>query len=266
MGRVREVQRFIDGLRHIRTPKGLATSLSDIAIDMGFDNITMFHHVDLSRITPSLAHMRRGELVGITTAPLAWSEYYRDHNLVAVDPRVLATRRTMSPFRTEEMGRIIPLTSVQRAVIEAQSRANLGEGFIIPIHFPGEPSGSCTFSVRCGRALPSQNFAMAHWIANSAFQSARTMLDNVRAREARSAKRPRLTERQLQCTLLVGRGLCEVEIARRLGISYETVKRHLKEARLAYGVTKSVQLVTQSLHDGQITLRDLLAEDGAGPH
>jgi len=266
VGRVREVQRFIDTLRHIRTPKGLEKSLSDIAIDMGFDNITMFHHVDLSRITPSLAHMRRGELVGITTAPLSWSEYYRDHNFVAVDPRVLATRRTMSPFRTEEMGRIIRLTSVQRAVIESQARANLGEGFTIPIHFPGEPSGSCTFSMWCGRSLPAQNFAMAHWIGNSAFQAARTMIDDVRARGGAPARRPRLTERQLQCTLLVGRGLGEVEIAKRLGISYETVKRHLKEARLAYGVTKSVQLVTQSLHDGHITLRDLLAEDVAKPH
>jgi LuxR family quorum-sensing system transcriptional regulator CciR len=263
---MREVQRFIDTLRHMRTPKGLEKLLSEIAVDMGFDNITMFHHVDLSRISPSLAHMRRGELVGITTAPISWSEYYRDNNLVAVDPRVLATLRTMSPFRTEEMGRIIQLTSVQRAVIEAQARANIGEGFIIPIHFPGEPSGSCTFSTLCGRPLPARNFAMAHWIANSAFQAARTMLANVRARAPHPARRPRLTERQLQCTLLVGRGLCEVDIAKRLGISYETVKRHLKEARLAYGVTKSVQLVTQSLHDGHITLRDLLAEDASKPH
>ena len=265
MGRVREVQRFIDHLRHIRTPKGLEKLLYDIATDMGFDNITMFHHVDLSRIAPTLAHMRRGELVGITTAPVSWSEHYRDNNLVAVDPRVLATRRTMSPFRTDEMGRIIQVTSVQRAVIESQARANIGEGFTIPAHFPGEPSGSCTFSMLCGRSLPAHNFAMAHWIGNSAFQAARMMVNNARNGSVPGA-RPRLTERQLQCTLLVGRGLAEGAIAQRLGISSETVKRHLKEARLAYGVTKSVQLVTQSLHDGHITLRDLLAENVSKLH
>ncbi|HYJ28816.1 MAG TPA: LuxR family transcriptional regulator [Allosphingosinicella sp.] len=265
MGRVRDVQQFIDSLRDVRTPKGLEQILADIAIDMGFDLITMFHHVDLSRISQSLAHMRRGELVGITTAPLSWSEYYRDHNFVAVDPRVLATRRTVSPFRTGDVGRIIQVTSTQRAVIESQRRANLGEGFTIPVHFPGEPSGSCTFIMACGRSLPTQNFAMAQWVGNSAFQAARTMVNNVRHPGA-PATRPRLTERQLQCTLFVGRGLAEGAIAKRLGIASETVKRHLKEARQAYGVTKSVQLVTHSLHDGQITLRDLLAEDVSKLH
>lgn len=265
MSRVHDVQRFIDGLQHVGTPKGLEKHLSDIAIDMGFDLITMFHHVDLSRIDPSLAHMRRGELVGMTTAPISWSEYYRDHNFVAVDPRVLATRRTVSPFRTDEIGRIIQVTSMQRAVVESQARANIGEGFTIPHHFPGEPSGSCTFSMQCGRALPVANLAMAHWIANSAFQAARTMVNGVRFRGI-SSKRPHLTERQLQCTVLVGQGLAEAQIAKRLGIATETVKRHLKEARLAYGVTKSVQLVTQSLQDGQITLRDLFAHDFSKLH
>ena len=265
MGRVQEVQQFFDDVRHIRTPKGLEKLISDIAFDMGFDNITMFHHVDLSTIRPSLVHMRRGELVGITTAPVSWSEYYRDHNFVTIDPRVLATRRTMSPFTTDEIGRIIQVTSAQRNVIESQARANLGQGFTIPVHFPGEPSGSCTFSMRCGRSLPSQNFAMAHWIGKSAFQAARTIVNNAR-HNGMPVKQPRLTERQLQCTLLVGRGLAEGAIAKRLGISAETVKRHLKEARLAYGVTKSVQLVTQSLNDGQITLRDLLAENVSRLH
>jgi LuxR family quorum-sensing system transcriptional regulator CciR len=265
VGRIGDVQRFIDDLRQIRTPKGLEQSLHAVAREMGFDLVTMFHHVDLSRIDPSLTHMRRGELVGITTAPLSWSEHYRDNKFVAVDPRVLATRRTMSPFRTSETGRIIQITSAQRAVIESQARANIGEGFTIPVHFPGEPSGSCTFIMSCGRALPTQNFAMAHWIGSSAFQAGRSILASARNRGA-MVKRTRLTERQLQCTILVGRGLSEEGIAKRLGISFETVKRHLKEARLACGVTKSVQLVTQSLHDGLITLRDIFAEDVSGPH
>lgn len=262
MSRVDEVQGFIEALRTIRSPIGLAKLLAEVTRDMGFDNVTMFQHVDLSGITPSLAHMGRGDLVGITTAPVSWSEYYRDNNLLAVDPRVIATRRASSPFTTGQIGGIIRVTPAHRAVVQKQARAGIGEGFTIPVHFPGEPSGSCTFSMRCGRALPTRNLAMAAWIGQSAFQSARTMIEYVRTRGGRETCR-RLTERQLQCTLLVGRGLSEAEIARRLGISYETVKRHLKEARLAYGVAKSVQLVTRSLQDGQITLRDLLGDDAA---
>lgn len=265
MSRLADVQRFIDDVGHARTPKGLEKQLSDVARDMGFDVVTLFHHVDLSRIVPSLRHMRRGELIGITTAPVSWSEYYRDHNFVAIDPRVLATRCTTAPFRSDEVGRIIRITPAQRNVMECQARGGLGHGFTVPIHFPGEPSGSCTFSVMGKRPLPAQNFAMAHLIANSAFQAGRTIIANARRGGARR-ERPRLTERQLQCTILVGRGLSECEIARRLGISMETVKRHLKEARQAYGVARSVQLVTQSLNDGQIQLRELLTENVARLH
>lgn len=257
MGRVREIQGFIDNLRHARTPLGLQQLMSEMTRDMGFDIVTMYQHVNLSPVRASLSHMRYGELVGITTCPLSWAEHYRDHNLVAVDPRVLACRRTSSPFRTDEMGRIIRITSAQREVAHRQSRANIGEGFTVPLHFPDEPSGSCTFSMRCGRSLPTQNLPMANWIASSAYQAGRAMLMRVRNRGA-PVEPPHLTERQLQCIVLVGRGLGEGAIAQRLGISRETVKRHLKNARLAHGVTKSIQLVTQTLHDGQIALRDLI--------
>jgi LuxR family quorum-sensing system transcriptional regulator CciR len=203
--------------------------------------------------------MQRGDVVGITSASVAWSEHYRDNNLVAVDPRVLACRRSVTPFRTDEIGRLIDIGPAQRDVVERQRRADIGDGFTVPVHFPGEPSGSCTFSTRCGRALPTDNLAMAHWIGAFAFQAGRAMLMGARSRTKRPDPRP-LTERQLQCTILVARGLCEGQIGQRLGISPETVKRHLKEARLSYGVTKSLQLVTHALRDNQITLRDIFAE------
>ena len=261
MGRLQDVQQFVDRLPQARTPKGLEKALSDVSRQMGFDIVTMFHHVDLSRVDSQYRHMQRGELVGITTAPVAWSEHYRDNNLIAVDPRVLACRRTLAPFHGDEMARLITLGPAQKDVIERQRRAGLAESFTIPVHFPGEPSGSCTFGTRCRRSLPASNLSMAHWIGTFAFQAGRAMLTDRRRRKAPPDLHA-LTERQLQCTLLVGRGLCEKDIAKRLGISPETVKRHLKEARLSYGVTKSIELVTRALHDHQITLRDIFEERG----
>lgn len=259
MSKQHDIQQFIDTVRRVRTPKGLEQLTSAIARDMGFDIITLFHHVDISNDSLSWDHMRRGDHVGMTTCPPSWAEHYRDRNFVKVDPRVLATRQTVSPFCTQDMGSLISITSPQRDVIESQRRFDLGDGFTIPLHFPGEPCGSFTFSVRSGRELPTQNFSMALWIGITAFQAARALV--IKARNGGRAAAPaRLTERQLQCTILVGRGLSEGSIAKRLGVSRETVKRHLKEGRRALGVKKSVQLVTESLHAGHITLRDLLAE------
>jgi LuxR family quorum-sensing system transcriptional regulator CciR len=261
MGRLHDVQHFLGGLDAARTPKGLEQALSEVSREMGFDIVAMFHHVDLSRVDSHYRHMQRGELVGITSAPITWSEHYRDQNLIAVDPRVLASRRTMVPFQSEDIGQLIAIGAAQREVVERQRRAGIGESFTIPVHFPGEPSGSCTFSVKCGRPIPTNNLAMANWIGVFAFEVGRRLLRDARRRRNAPDLR-RLTERQRQCTLLVAKGLCESEIGRRLGISPETVKRHLKEARLSFGVSKSVQLVTHALRDDQITLRDIFNERG----
>ncbi len=263
MGRLPDVQQFADGIGQARTPKDLERILSDASKHMGFDMVTIFQHVDLSRADSEYRHMTRGELMGVTTAPVTWSEHYRDNNLIVVDPRVLACRRTVSPFKTSDMSRLIEIGTAQRDVVERQRRAGIGESFTIPVHFPGEPSGSCTFSMKSGRYLPADNLTMAHWIGMLAFEAGRTMLTEMR-RRATSPGRRRLTDRQLECTILVGRGLSEAEIGRRLGISSETVKRHLKEARLAYGVTKSIQLVTHALRDHQITIRDIFCERRVG--
>jgi LuxR family quorum-sensing system transcriptional regulator CciR len=265
MGRLHHVQQFTEMLSCARAPKGLEQALADVSREMGFDVVTMFQHVDLTSVDPSYRHMQRGELLGLTTAAVTWAEHYRDNALVAVDPRVLACRRTVSPFRTDQIGRLIDIGSAQRDVVERQRRADIGDGFTIPVHFPGEPTGSCTFSMKCGRAIPVHNLAMAHWIGILAFEAGRTMLIDTRRRRAGPDVR-RLTERQLQCTVLIGRGLGENEIGTRLGISRETVKRHLKEARQSYGVTKTIQVVTRALRDDQITLHDIFdgkdARDG----
>jgi LuxR family quorum-sensing system transcriptional regulator CciR len=257
-----DVQRFICDANHARTPKALEALTSDIASEMGFEFITLFHHVDLSSIEPSYSHMASGKLIGITTASVAWSEFYRDNKLIECDPRVAAVNKTIGSFATNDIGRLVSVTASHRAMIESQRRANIGEGYTVPVHFPGEPSGSCSFSVSPGRALPSRNFAMAHWIGSSAFEAARTIWNRARRSGSRLSN-PTLTERQLQCVVLVARGYNERLIGRRLGIAAETVKRHLKDARTAYGATKSIQLVTHALHDGQITLADLLTEHPA---
>ena len=69
-----------------------------------------------------------------------------------------------------------------------------------------------------------------------------------------------LTERQIECVRLAGQGKTDWEIGVILGISEETAKRHIAEARRHYDVTKRVQVVIRALADGLVSIGDL-----AGP-
>ncbi|PSJ40365.1 LuxR family transcriptional regulator [Sphingomonas deserti] len=225
---------------------------------MGFDHYALMHHVDLTHYDPSLGHMDRGEMVALSNYPQAWVEEYIRRGIVSDDPILLASQRTNVGFTWDEVPSLIDFTAAHRALTDDTRRAGLWSGYTVPAHVPGEATGSCTFAMRVGRPLPMHNLAMAQLVGAFAFQAARTMVANARPQPAPRARK--LTDRQLQCTILVGRGLNERQIAARLGISDETVKRHLKEARQAFQVAKSVQLVTRSLHYGQISLSDLVRD------
>lgn len=257
MTRLTDVQAFIDASRSLSTPRALECLLVDVSATMGFDHFALIHHVDLTGYDTSLEHMVRGELVALSNYPPGWVEEYIRRNIVADDPVLLASHRTNVGFRWNEIPALIDVTSAHRSVREETERAGLGEGYTVPAHVPGEATGSCNFAMQVGRSLPEANLAMAQLVGSFAFQAARAMIANARGRNQRRKPR-RLTERQLECTILVGRGLTERQIADRLGISDETVKRHLKEARITHGVGKSIQLVARTLHEGQISLTDIL--------
>jgi len=123
MSRILEVQRYIDLIRGVRTPVALQNLVSEATREIGFDMITLFQHADISRVVSSLDHMRRGELVGISSCPLSWTEHYRDHNLIRIDPRVIAVRGTVEPFVSEDVGRFVRVTAAHRVLAEAQRKA-----------------------------------------------------------------------------------------------------------------------------------------------
>lgn len=67
-----------------------------------------------------------------------------------------------------------------------------------------------------------------------------------------------LTSRQIECVALAGRGKTDWEIGKILGISEETVKRHITDARNHYDVPKRIQVVLHAIAEGIISLTDLI--------
>ena len=258
MTQLADVQRFIDESRRVKTAGELENLLAGVTREMGFEYYALIHHVDLSRYSSALEHMDQGNLVALSNYPPAWIEAYIGRNIVANDPVLLASHRTSVGFKWEDVPKLIKITSKHRQITEDTRRAGSADGFTVPAHVPGEANGSCNFAMGVGRPLPEQNLAMAHMIGAYAFQAARSLVLNAKGM-ANYAPRVPLSQRQLECTFLVGRGKTDWEIARILGISEETVKRHLKDAREHYDVPKRVQLVIRAVFDGQISLADLLS-------
>ena len=63
----------------------------------------------------------------------------------------------------------------------------------------------------------------------------------------------RLTPRELEILLLVGRGLSNAEIAERLAVSYATVKTHVSRILTKVGARDRAQLVVLSYESGLVT-------------
>ena len=68
---------------------------------------------------------------------------------------------------------------------------------------------------------------------------------------------PSLTDRQRDCLLWAARGKGDWEISRILGLSEETVARHIKQACERYGVNKRTLLAIRALFDGTFTFGDV---------
>lgn len=255
-----DLQSCIDASRDVKDPTALRALLAQICDILGFDDYAIVHHVSLVGCDPMLGHMRRGEKIAAASYDEAWKEKYVNEDLIFIDPVVLASQVTVAGFRWNDIPQLIKLSSLNREVLEFARRANIHDGYTVPVNAVGEASGSCHFAVRRGHELPETNLPVAQWLASVAFESARTLL-HARWSRGEGAPPEKLTDRQLECIVLTGRGLRDVEVAKRLGIAPETVKRHLQEARRTMRVGKSIQLVVRALQTGQITIADVAAEE-----
>lgn len=257
MSQLADINKFIELSRSVRTPEELDRLILDVTREMGFDHYALIHHVNLNAFAPDLQHMVRGELVALWNYPESWVEVYHEKNIVANDPVLMASQRTNVGFVWEDMGKLIKITPLHRAITDDTRRAGLAQGFTVPAHIPGEANGSCNFAVRTGRNLPRHNLPMAQLVGSFAFQAARAMVEKVR-RQGTPVTTRRLGNRQLECIALLAQGKTDWEIGRILGISELTVRRHLTLAKEHYEVASRVQVVMRAMFEGKISLSDVL--------
>ncbi|HEY0107778.1 MAG TPA: LuxR family transcriptional regulator [Rhizomicrobium sp.] len=253
MSLISNVQSFVAEANRTTDLAELQALLQAAVRELGFDYFALVHHVNI--------YKTKGEAVFLFDFPSAWTELVDRRGYFIDDPVHVACEQSAAPFTWSDVPRMIALTDRQREMLHAAKLAGLEDGFTVPIHIPGEYTGSCTFSTRGGRAIPQANLPAAHYVACFAFEAARRLVQRRAAQRGSNAVLPphhKLTRRQLDCVVLAGRGKSDKDVAQILGISNQTVHQHMEAAKQKYDVATRMQLIVRALFDSQLAFADLV--------
>lgn len=224
----------------------LTALLSEAARELGFDHVTLMHHVNLAASS--------GPTIAYSDYPMNFLSVALSRRYFSDDPILAACQRTAAPFLWSQVRDLTALNDRQREILAGAARAGLEEGLTVPLNVTGEPPGSCSFALARGRRLPRDGGQAAHWVAAFAFEQGRRLVGLARS----TVGRPQLSGRQFDCVVLAGRGKSDTVIAQLLDISPATVHQHIETAKRRFGVATRPQLVTACLADGQLTFTDVL--------
>lgn len=238
-------QRFLDHIKTAENNDELGESLALACDTMGFQYFALTQH---SASTGPQA-MR------LHNYPPAWVGWFDDNQLSVTYPVHRASQVTSLGFNWSTVPSMIKLTRADEEILARARREGIGDGFTVPVHVPGEVSGSCSFAVDPSGEMPERALPFIQLIGAFAFEAARRLRH---VRDILPGKAAVLTDRQRDCVLWSARGKTAWEVAQILGLSEETVIQHLKLARERYEVPKQALLAVWALFDGLITFEDIL--------
>lgn len=223
----------------------LRAELDRACFELGFTYFALLHHAALGAT--------RSSLIRLENYPQGWVDQLEAEADIVDDPVHCACRRTSTGFAWRSLAELGTIAPAARQRLAASRDHGLGEGFTIPVHVPGEPAGSCSFAAAGDAPLPYQRLQTAEFVGRLAFEMARLLIGS-----AAATVRPHLSPRERQCLKLVACGKTDWEVSVILGISVETARQYLKQARQAYDVVSRTQLVVLGLRDDWLSYDDAL--------
>lgn len=240
--------RLIQSFSDAKDEAALHAALDEATKRMGFQQFALGHHVDLSG-PPENA-------IRLTSYDARWIEYALESRSFIDDPVHMASMRTAVGFRWSALPARFALTARQQNTL-AQARAfGLADGFTVPVHVPGEYRGTCSFAAASPDTIAESALPIAQLVGSFAFEAARRIM-KTRINAVWNAV-PRLTLRQREALVLVGRGKSDPEIATLLGVTPATAHEHVENVRRAYGGAQRPHLIARALFDCQIAYAEVL--------
>lgn len=239
----------IKRLLSVKTKSDLTAELERITHALGFERFAMGHHVDL--VSPP------GSVLRITNYQSDWIERSLGEGYFADDPVHQASTHTAAGFLWSSIADLIPLTLRQQRILEDAKAFGLYDGYTVPVHVPGEYRGTCSFGTRSAARQSRELLLAANICGLYAFEAGRGIARRGSGR-IRATEVPKLTDRQRDALVLIGRGKADSEIGTLLGISKATAHEHVENVRRAYGNAQRPHLIARALFDGQISYADVL--------
>ncbi|WP_029934520.1 LuxR family transcriptional regulator [Sphingomonas sp. UNC305MFCol5.2] len=246
MHRLLLAQEFEHRTKDLKAVADLEDVLGEACSAMGFRYFALMHHVDTAE--------GPGPSLRLHNYPLSFSSWFDENRFGRLDPVHRACHRTTKGFRWAHVPAMIRLGGTDFEILERARREGIANGFTVPAHVPGESRGSCSFAVSEAEDVPDDWLPVAQLIGVCAFETARRLM----LPDGPSGGPLRLTARQRDCVIWAARGKTDWEIGRILGLSKETVRQHLKQARERYGIQKRSQLAVRALYDGVISFGEVL--------
>jgi LuxR family quorum-sensing system transcriptional regulator CciR len=249
-----DVETFVKAASRLTRMDELDMLLWGVVEAFGFDYVALVHHVNVT--TPEGA----AQAVQLVHYPEAWHAIMEARGYFTDDPVLAACQRSAAAFLWSDVPKLIAMSARQTEILASAATCGLAEGFTVPVNIPGEFTGSCSFGLAPGSALPRRVLPAAQYVGCFAFEAARRIQRLAAAHGARASglQAARLTARQFDCIVLAAQGKSDWHIAQLLGISSDTVHQHVEAAKRRYGVSSRTQLIVRALFDSQITFADIL--------
>jgi LuxR family quorum-sensing system transcriptional regulator CciR len=247
MGKLAEVQAFIDLSRKAKTGDDLTLLMEQITLDMGFDYFAVKYHIDIHSAVPCGLLLSGNcppdvcEMMGTSPDEIGNAIY-------------LASAVTHVGFAWSDIPLMVRLPAEQEDGFKLFCGEGLADGFTVPAHIPGEGTDCCTFALPSNATIPREMLPMAQLVGSYALAAGR----NIVKRSASERKRPKLTSRQIECVTMIAHGKTDREIAQALGLKPATINEYVEDACRRYNVSRRIQLVINAVHDGHLTLAEAL--------
>ncbi|WP_380784406.1 autoinducer binding domain-containing protein [Sphingomonas sp. R86520] len=241
------VSDFYDVVDLIDNSDQLSHLMTEFCGIAGIPFFALTHHTDFSLNPKDAVHLHN--------YPPVFARHYHQNGLMTRDPVHRASEFRGAGFAWSSLDTLLNLTTADANFLQEASNAGLGDGYTVPVHMPGEHTGSCSFAVATGIVFPRDRIPLVEALGRFAFEAARRLAG---APSIRVGSGGYLTDREREIVILLGRDKSEKEIAWILGITQVTVNDHLKHARQRFGVHKSTALLICGIVNGFITRADFL--------